>query len=66
MDRVRFLPGASKLLSRQYSGFLDVTPERHMHYYYVESENDPESDSIIFWTNGGPGCSGFLGLFSGK
>lgn len=31
-------------------------------YYFVESQGDPESDSLILWQSGGPGCTGFSGL----
>lgn len=62
-DRVESLPGAPAFLSKQYSGFLQITGSKRIHYYYIESENNPVTDSIVFWTNGGPGCSGLLGLF---
>lgn len=55
-DEVTYLPRAtSELQSRQFSGFLQISPTKFVHYYYFESEDDPVEDSIIFWTNGGPG-----------
>jgi hypothetical protein len=55
-DRIVSLPGAtSALLSNQFSGYLNVTSTRGIHYMYFESERDPEKDPVIFWTNGGPG-----------
>jgi hypothetical protein len=45
---------------RQFSGYLDL-PGRHIHYVYVESQRSPRNDPVVFWTNGGPGCSGLLG-----
>lgn len=55
-DQLHSLPGAdTPLLSNHFSGFLPVTKEKFIHYMYVESERDPVKDSIIFWTNGGPG-----------
>ena len=63
-DEIHHLPGWSgKLPSRQYSGFIDVSgadgvepaSEMMIHYYYIESESDPETDPLILWSNGGPG-----------
>jgi hypothetical protein len=54
-DQILALPRATQLLSKQFSGFLDITATKNLHYMYYESERSPESDSVVFWTNGGPG-----------
>lgn len=57
------LPGLSFQLNfRQFSGYFAVSPTRNIHYWYIESSNNPTTDPVIFWTNGGPGCSGLIGL----
>jgi carboxypeptidase C (cathepsin A) len=62
-DQVKNLPGAENLnvAFNQFSGYLPVGT-KNMHYWYVESQNNPSTDPIAFWTNGGPGCSGILGF----
>ncbi|XP_076900686.1 serine carboxypeptidase-like 13 [Bidens hawaiensis] len=31
-------------------------------YYFLESQGNPKDDPLMFWFNGGPGCSGLSGL----
>jgi cathepsin A (carboxypeptidase C) len=55
-DQVKSLPrSTSAFLSNQFSGYLNITKNKFIHYYYFESERDPIDDSVVFWTNGGPG-----------
>ena len=50
-------------LHRAYTGYIDVSPARHLFFYFFESRRDPDTDDVVFWTNGGPGGSSSLGLF---
>ncbi|KAH9487335.1 Carboxypeptidase Y-like protein A [Psilocybe cubensis] len=47
---------------KSYTGYIDIEA-RHLFFYFFESRNNPDKDDVIFWTNGGPGCSSSLGLF---
>lgn len=68
-DKITNLPGAEKLdiTFNQFSGYIDIPGTsgqntKHIHYWFVESMNNPTTDAVGFWTNGGPGCSGLLGF----
>jgi len=65
-DIVVNLPGAENLniTFNQFSGYLAVNGTKQMHYWLVESMQDPINAPIAFWTNGGPGCSGLLGFLT--
>lgn len=64
-DQVIELPGwKGSLPTKHYSGYLDIDNGRHHHYWHVESENSPSTDPLIFWFNGGPGCSSMGGFFT--
>jgi cathepsin A (carboxypeptidase C) len=45
-----------------YTGYIDTTAARHIFFYFFESRSIPDTDDVIFWTNGGPGCTSSLGL----
>eukprot|EP00602_Paraphysomonas_sp_CaronLab_P007685 CAMPEP_0185024122 /NCGR_PEP_ID=MMETSP1103-20130426/7050_1 /TAXON_ID=36769 /ORGANISM="Paraphysomonas bandaiensis, Strain Caron Lab Isolate" /LENGTH=497 /DNA_ID=CAMNT_0027556995 /DNA_START=34 /DNA_END=1527 /DNA_ORIENTATION=+ len=65
-DQVTDLPGAEHLdiNFNQFSGYVKVSDTKNLHYWFVESQRDPASDPIAFWTNGGPGCSGLYGFLT--
>lgn len=62
-DLITSLPGLDfETNFKQFSGYLTVSEEnnRNIFYWFAESQSDPENDPVVFWTNGGPGCSGLI------
>ncbi|EIN13363.1 serine carboxypeptidase, partial [Punctularia strigosozonata HHB-11173 SS5] len=46
-----------------YTGYIDVHV-KHIYFWFFESRNDPDTDDVVLWGNGGPGCSSSVGLFA--
>jgi carboxypeptidase C (cathepsin A) len=48
-----------------HAGFINVSPQdgAFLYYYFLESQNDPSTDPVFLWLQGGPGCSSLFGLF---
>ena len=64
-DLVVNLPGLPDVPNfDMYSGFLDVpnSKGKSLHYIFVESQNNPTTDPLLLWLNGGPGCSSMDGF----
>lgn len=66
-DQINDLPGLTfKPTFNHFSGYLTVDEKngRNLHYWFVESENNPSTDPLLLWSNGGPGCSGLIGFMT--
>jgi carboxypeptidase C (cathepsin A) len=64
-DLVINLPGLPDVPNfDMYSGYLDVPNSlgKSLHYVFVESQNNPKTDPLLLWLNGGPGCSSMDGF----
>jgi carboxypeptidase C (cathepsin A) len=66
-DQITNLPGLpTQPTFNQFAGYLLVneTTGKSIFYWYTESTNQPETDPLLWWSNGGPGCSGLLGFLT--
>jgi carboxypeptidase C (cathepsin A) len=65
-DQITELPGLTgQIPFNQFSGYLNLPDtKKQIHYWFVESESKPDTDPLVFWTNGGPGCSGLIGFLT--
>ncbi|XP_069809666.1 lysosomal protective protein-like [Dendropsophus ebraccatus] len=65
VDEIFGLPGLSNQPSfHHFSGFLSASSGKHLHYWFVECQEDPKSCPLVLWLNGGPGCSSLAGLLT--
>ena len=69
-DLIKALPGWNGLFpSPQYSGYLSFADPAgsgttlHYHYWLSLAENSPDTAPLLYWSNGGPGCSSMEGTF---
>lgn len=68
-DKLTSLPGYSgDLPSTHYSGYISTgklsNSPGQLHYWLIESTNDPKTDPVVLWLNGGPGSSSLIGLLT--
>lgn len=64
-DEVTQLPGMGfKPNYKQWSGYLQARQGKFLHYWFVTSQNNPSTDPVVLWLNGGPGCSSLDGFLS--
>jgi carboxypeptidase C (cathepsin A) len=64
-DKFDSLPNGEDTLTmptESYSGYINATDTKLLHYTFVESQQDPANAPVLIWFNGGPGCSSMLGF----
>ncbi|KAH8201474.1 hypothetical protein TruAng_004398 [Truncatella angustata] len=46
-----------------YSGYVQTGENMNMWFWFFESRNNPQTDPVVAWFNGGPGCSSMQAVF---
>ncbi len=65
-DKVTSLPNVDPTLikSEMFSGYYTVSNTRKLHYLYIKSMGNPETDPVVLFMMGGPGTSSILQGFT--
>eukprot|EP00621_Florenciella_sp_RCC1693_P005607 CAMPEP_0182523910 /NCGR_PEP_ID=MMETSP1323-20130603/1411_1 /TAXON_ID=236787 /ORGANISM="Florenciella parvula, Strain RCC1693" /LENGTH=466 /DNA_ID=CAMNT_0024732387 /DNA_START=55 /DNA_END=1455 /DNA_ORIENTATION=+ len=65
-DQIIDLPDAPEVDFNMFSGYLPISDTTNYFYWFAECDGceDPASAPVALWTNGGPGCSGLIGMMT--
>lgn len=62
-EKVQFpdsLAGRAKIDYEMYSGYINVTSEDYLFYWFFGTADGNEEAPLVIWTNGGPGCTAMV------
>ncbi|KIJ27000.1 hypothetical protein M422DRAFT_71784 [Sphaerobolus stellatus SS14] len=63
IKRTDFCDPVVKVWTDNLVGYIDVDyGAKHLFFYFFESRRNPDTDDVVMWINGGPGCSASTGL----
>ncbi|WOL07989.1 serine carboxypeptidase-like 35 [Canna indica] len=56
-DRVVGLPGQPSINIQHYAGYVSISKDKSLFYWFFEATEAPKTKPVVLWLNGGPGCS---------
>ena len=62
-EKVQFpdsLAGRATIDYEMYSGYINVTSEDWLFYWFFGTADGNEDAPLVIWTNGGPGCTAMV------